>query len=374
MKNRHEFLRVLMLLSVLLIFSPEAYTQPPKDPERDLHISFSAGPEGQAFEFVFGSVRNGSANRYPCVLLTFNLATSSDQGTRRDGKARSQRPLGVVSVEVQGLPPRSVKRYEKRLPFPTGQIWLKSVSECSEQRDGQSVVIYENPNFEGRSRSFGIGKHRLFTAEDFNDLTSSIKVPEGLAVTVYEHADEGGGYGSWVDFLEDQPALSTYNFDNKISYLDVFNSQRPGFLYARNSIQNGGFVPGHWEGVRARGNPVNSNPVVGPPRPPNVVPSVPPVSNFCTISGQILRDKSEYRTIVGLYAPGDNEKRLFSTTVGRGGQYRFVRVPVGEYEVVPRGNYPSSKLDIGPSPRSRRVSCQPNSSHSADFTIQSNEG
>jgi hypothetical protein len=32
---------------------------------------------------------------------------------------------------------------------------------------GQSVVIYEEPNFEGRSRSFTIGNHRLFTPADF---------------------------------------------------------------------------------------------------------------------------------------------------------------------------------------------------------------
>jgi hypothetical protein len=366
MKNRREFLNVLMLLSLLLIFSPEAYAQPAKDPERDLHVSFSTRPAGQDFESVFGTVRNDSANRYPCVLLTFNLAASSDQG---------RRPLGVVSVEVPGLPPRSVSRYEKRLPFPAGQISLQSVGECSEQRDGQSVVIYENPNFEGRSRSFGIGTHRLFTEEDFNDVTSSIKVPAGLAVIVYDHADEGGGRGLWVDFLEDQPDLSKYYFNDKISSLVVFNSERPGFLYARNSIQNGEFVAGHWDRVRARGNPVNPNPVVGKPRPPTV-PETPPSSGLCTISGFINRDREAYATRVGLHRHDGSGRPLFSTTVS-GGRYRFPRVPAGNYLVIPRGRYPAGSGRSGslaPFPSSHPVSCRPDGSHVVDFSINSTEG
>jgi uncharacterized protein DUF1353 len=353
-------------------FSLGAYAQSAKNLKRDLSVSFASESGKTEYGAVYGEVTNTSANAYPCVRLEFTL-----YGTPKS-KSDLGPPLGVVPVEVRDVGPHLVRKYYQSLPYLAPVIAHTSVSECSEQRNSQSVVIYENQNFEGRSRSFGIGNHRLFTTEDFNDLTSSIKVPAGLAVTVYEHADEGGGYGIWVDFLEDQPDLSQYDFNHKISYLVVFDSQRPGYFYARNSMQNGEFVPGHWERVRARGNPVNPNPVVGPSRPPNDVPGTPPVSGFCTISGFINRDSRAYNTRVDLYRPG-SKTPLFSTAVNGRGQYNFSRVPVGDYLVIPKGTYPEVENPgrmggIGPIPYSQRVSCQPNGSHRADFRIGSSEG
>ncbi|MDQ3751034.1 MAG: hypothetical protein M3367_18750, partial [Acidobacteriota bacterium] len=130
----------------------------------------------------------------------------------------------------------------------------------------QSVVIYEHSNFGGRSKKLSIGDYRL---SDFNDVASSIKVPAGLAAMIFEHADDGGGYGISVDLLEDQPDLSKYNFNDKVSYVTVFSTQRQGFFWARNSIRNGQFVMGHWERARASGNPVNTVAVVSPPLPPH---------------------------------------------------------------------------------------------------------
>lgn len=87
-------------------------------------------------------------------------------------------------------------------------------------------------------------------------------------VIVYEAADEGGGFGEWVDFLEDQPDLSRYRFDKKISYLEVFPLRRGASIYARNKIENGRFVQGHW--VPAGGSSGSSDPVVAPFKPANV--------------------------------------------------------------------------------------------------------
>ena len=129
----------------------------------------------------------------------------------------------------------------------------------------QTVTIYENANFQGNGKTFGIGEHRL---SDFNDAASSIKIPNGLGVVIYEHADEAGGYGTSVDLLEDQPDFSRFNFNDKTSYIAVFSTVRPNYYWARNSIKNGQFVPGHWERARAAGNPPNSVPVVSPPLPP----------------------------------------------------------------------------------------------------------
>ena len=137
-----------------------------------------------------------------------------------------------------------------------------TVPSTAAQSYEMKVVIFDRPNFQGPSKPFGVGRHRLINEVEFNDLASSIKVSRGLGVIVYEHADEGGGYGEWVDFLEDQADLSRYRFDNKISYLEVFYLKRGNQVYERNKIENGRFVPGHW--VPGIDDPDNPNPVVAP--------------------------------------------------------------------------------------------------------------
>ncbi len=143
----------------------------------------------------------------------------------------------------------------------------------------QEVVLYENANFTGKMKTLGIGTYRFNSYADFNDMASSIKVPQGFAVMLFEHADEGGGYGVSVDLMEDCTDLLIYNFDDKISYLTVFNA-RPGngFLWVRAAITNGVFVAGHWERERANGNnPVNATTgLVSPPFPPHT-PQIPTV-------------------------------------------------------------------------------------------------
>ena len=130
------------------------------------------------------------------------------------------------------------------------------------------VIMYELTNFQGSSRTFGVGSYRLF---DFNEMASSIKVPKGLVAYVYEHADSGGGYGISADFLEDCADFSQYNLNDKLSYINVFNAEQPsGLIWVRNSLVNGQFVSGHWERKRADGNlPPNSVVIVSPPIPPH---------------------------------------------------------------------------------------------------------
>jgi hypothetical protein len=152
------------------------------------------------------------------------------------------------------------------------------------------VTIYEHANFNGRSRTFAVGQYRLFDSSDMNDMASSIKVPKGLVAYVYEHADNGGGYGISADFLEDCADLSQFNFNDKISYIHVFSSEdsKSGvvvrdhqtgevttgppqqFIWARNSVVNGAFIAGHWERKRAGGQPPTSPVAVfSPPIPPH---------------------------------------------------------------------------------------------------------
>ncbi len=127
----------------------------------------------------------------------------------------------------------------------------------------QKVVLYEHSNFSGQSKSFGIGDYRFYGPADFNDMASSIKVPNGLVAVIYENANENLGYGNYIDLLEDCTDLSVYTFNDKTSYLRVFAATKPGFFYARNRMTNNEFVAGHWERERVNGvKPDNSLPAV----------------------------------------------------------------------------------------------------------------
>jgi hypothetical protein len=141
------------------------------------------------------------------------------------------------------------------------------------------VTIYEDVNFSGRSETLEIGGHRLFSAADLNDEVSSIKVPAGLVALVYEHADEVGGYGRSADLMEDHADLATLGLGDTISYVQVFAAQSSvvalnhatgqtetvPVVWARGSVVNGQYVPGHWEAPRAQ--PPPPGPAVVSPGP-----------------------------------------------------------------------------------------------------------
>jgi hypothetical protein len=124
------------------------------------------------------------------------------------------------------------------------------------------VVLYDQPKFTGQSKELGVGTYRLTTSADFNDLASSIKVPPGFVAIIFEHANESGGYGNYVELMEDCENLSAYNFSDKISYLNIFSvDARPGYVYRRTRIINNEIVPGLWLRAGAT-KPDNSLPAV----------------------------------------------------------------------------------------------------------------
>jgi hypothetical protein len=139
----------------------------------------------------------------------------------------------------------------------------------------QQVTLFDSPDYAGRSRALSLGQYRFFTPDDFNDSASSIRVPAGMVALLFEHADEGGGYGRWVDLLEDCPNLAVYDFDKVVSFVDVFSAVSPeGRVWARGIMDGGTFVPGHWVRQRASGE-LPPNPgvgVVGPPLPSRAPP------------------------------------------------------------------------------------------------------
>ena len=145
------------------------------------------------------------------------------------------------------------------------------------------VTIYEDADFGGTGIFLDVGDYRLFGASDMNDTISSIQVPAGLVAMVFEHADSGGGYGISADFLEDCADLAPLGLNDKISYISVFRAERDivsrnhatgetgtaHVVWARGSVVNGQYVPGHWERKRVVELPPNTLVTVSPPIPPH---------------------------------------------------------------------------------------------------------
>lgn len=168
------------------------------------------------------------------------------------------------------------------------------------------VIIYEHSNFSGTSKSFGVGTYRFTTPADFNDIVSSIKVPAGLVAVIYEHANEKGGYGNYIDLMEDCADLSIYNFNDKVSYLSVFNASKPGYIYMRNRTIKNQFVAGHWERLRANSPlPNNSPPAVSSSLPETVVPVKKVVDEKIPIY------RIELRIVTGKQANEDEDQEVY---------------------------------------------------------------
>jgi PLAT/LH2 domain len=184
--------------------------------------------------------------------------------------------LGIVSIA-------QVIRDHRKNPKPTekpattpGTTPAEPIMHYSPQ-----VVLYEEGKFAGQSRSFGAGTYRFTSTADFNDVASSIKVPAGFVAVIYEHANESGGYGDYIDLMEDCENLKEYDFNDKASYLTVFSTaSRPGYVYFRNRKINNQFVAWRWE-REGPTKPDNSLPAVSSSLPP-VIP--PDNSNSGTLS------------------------------------------------------------------------------------------
>ena len=129
------------------------------------------------------------------------------------------------------------------------------------------VTLHNDVNFLGEFLEVDATETGFRNLNDFNDIASSITVPKGFVAIIFEHADNGGGYGRSVDLLEDCADLSIYGFNNIVSSIIVYKTNRAGFFWARGSMRNGEFMPGHWERTPVSGIPVNKVAVVSPPIP-----------------------------------------------------------------------------------------------------------
>jgi hypothetical protein len=353
-KNNCQFPKVLTLLSLALLFSPSMHAQSPRNPETDIAVNYRTQERTLYVEF-----ERKSANLYECVRVEFDLYTRPTPG-------QEKKYLGVFSVEGNM---RDFGKFSTWRFMPDkADASKKSITDCWESAANQSVTVYEDVKFGGRSKSFGVGKYRLFDLKDFNDSISSIEVPTGLVAIVYEDADEGGGYGRYVDFLENQPDLTKYDFAKQISYIQIFPTGRQ---WVRNALNNGRFEAGHSIAGRRFASP-NPSPMVAPPLPAHTTTTPPPPPVFCSITGQVKNYDPMYKSVFTLTLRRDGVPTKLETKV-TGAQYTISNVPEGTYEIVGSGFYPPNKHAIFVDGDSQQVTCSKGRANSVNFRIDSGD-
>jgi hypothetical protein len=329
MKNRHEFLSVLMLLALFVFFSPRAYAQFAKNPQRDLSVTFSSRHEGQDPGAVFGVVRNNSTDAYPCVRIEFDLYTRFD--LRPPGQER--RHLGVLPVQVQNLQPHGVRDYEQRLPHPAG-IGLKSVSQCPEQ---PAKALPDAPEI----LSFTVAPQRIHTGQA---ATLQWRTTNTDRVFVGERNPE------WPH-VSPEPIRAPRGIEPSGS-LHVSPSQTATYRLEAKKQGRSTFQEVTVE-------------VTSSPTPPAT----------CSITGELFANRPKLQwdttddrgqpvsftlTHVFMETPGVAEAVLAPV---QGREYSFANVPAGQtYKIFP-SNFRSQ-------PPERVVSCRPNTTHrGVDFEI-----
>lgn len=339
MKNQQGFLNILMLLP-LLLFSTVVSAQSDVDPQRDLSVRWQTNRNGGDPGIIMGDITNKSVNTYPCVWIELDLYTRFDM--RPPGE--ESKHLGVLPIEVQNVTPRTVRNFKQPLPYPAG-VGLKGISACPNQRPEPGTKILS------------------FTAEPLTiqagqTATLQWRIENAQTILVGEGNPQWSGGGSAEPILRPRSVEAAGS-------LQVSPSQTT--TYRLKAVKG---PLSTYKDVTIR---VTSPPPVRPtPTPP---PTAPPTTGFCSISGRIVRDKREYGTTVGLYATGNTRRRLFSAAVDSTGRYTFTDVPAREYQIIPRGNYPSGRDAIGPDPNSRRLNCLPGGSYRGlNFVIKNFEG
>lgn len=88
------------------------------------------------------------------------------------------------------------------------------------------VVLFENSNFGGKYKKFGMG-NVSFVGNDFNKITSSIKIGPYTSVSIYENNNYGGKTFSWKNDSNSVLTvtdLSSNNFNDMLASLKVTSS------------------------------------------------------------------------------------------------------------------------------------------------------
>lgn len=118
------------------------------------------------------------------------------------------------------------------------------------------VTLFEHNDYQGRSSVLGVGTHRMGDLGIPNDSLSSLRVPQGLMVTLWEHE---AYQGAQLVYFEDAPAMAP-GWNDRVSSIVV---RHLGVAIPREAIRFGGKIQlrghhGKWLVAEGDGN-LNAN-------------------------------------------------------------------------------------------------------------------
>lgn len=123
-------------------------------------------------------------------------------------------PTTLSTGSSIGFTPAGKSIFGSDYVFPSGGPLIPPVEPIAK------VIAYTDPNYGGDSMIIDIGRDLDAAAQTLligNDALSSVRVPTGSAVRLYEHS---WFQGAFIDLTADTPSLGT--FDNKTSSLRTY--------------------------------------------------------------------------------------------------------------------------------------------------------
>ena len=189
--------------------------------------------DATCIDFTFGSAK---VEKYPDALPVSSSSLTNDQLTKIWTNFGCNAESSVIND------PKAITYWKNKLKTTAEVVadmkaWAtdddpthkagcyKAMTTADSPGEGE-VVLFETCDYKGRYKKFGMG-NIAFVGNDFNDITSSIKIGPYTSVTIYENANFGGKSATWKN---DSNAVSVVNcltdnnFDNMLSSLKVTSS------------------------------------------------------------------------------------------------------------------------------------------------------
>jgi Effector-associated domain 11/Beta/Gamma crystallin len=124
--------------------------------------------------------------------------------------------------------------------------------------DPTKVVLFEKLNYKGEVLELNGESNSL---NELNDKVSSIKIPKGSHVVLYDQNNSGSGSGKAIILRESTNDLTPYDFNNMASFAEV---KKDKFTPAPNSVSGEVWVHGHFELRNGKGEWRSSSWVTAP--------------------------------------------------------------------------------------------------------------
>ena len=120
--------------------------------------------------------------------------------------------------------------------------------QCVDEESDNKVIFYSGCNYTGKATQLAVGEYpfvKLMATGYNNDTLQSVKVPEGMSVTMWEHDINGGRE---VTLTADNPCLSSIGYMNTVSSCRVKSHESTGTWDAETTkcikaVEQTGFIP-----------------------------------------------------------------------------------------------------------------------------------